>query len=396
MNNDNSDSTIFIIIFTVIAFVLLKEFFYETFVMIWKVPVLCFLIPLIYLPTMITENVLFMWVNNIPERASVFSKILLNDSSYIKDKYMDTTLISDVNAFVSSLIAPYVLIVLTFYIYNLYKSRMIDKYKKTFSMNTLIEDQADLWPQIKPMVGVHPEKIEDLDTGVWAMGLEPKKFAEINGLVEYSENRMGEEEIRLNESKALEVFQEQLERPWQSVESLTQVEKFMLSILLLKANRLGAESLAHAAIISQRYTTEKKYSKKELAAFKEEAELKTEEIIEKYKSSEPLNIATSEHFFILTVFPRMLELARIDGVLATGDFIWLKIENRRLWYILNNVGRKAAWAECAGIWHHYNYEKAIRRKIPSPMISGAVASLDWEFINSSESYIKLDGYNEDF
>lgn len=393
--NEHSDSTIFVIIFTLLAFIILQRFFAEFFFVVWKWPMLFFLLPLIALPSFITNNILFFWTDKIPENAQTLANIWIHSPEYLYENYADKPLISETNGFIGSLIAPYLLIFIIYVSIKIYKSREVSRFRTSHTIDTLIRDQADLWPQIKIMVNTHPEEIADLDEGVWAMGLEPYKFAEKHGLIIKTENRKGEEEIRLDENKAIEVFQDQMGKPWQDIKSLSQEEKFVLSIMLLKANRLPKEATPHMKLIAHVYTTETKYSKKEIQKFKDEAVKKTDEILEKYANSKPMQIAVSEHFYVKTVMGRMLELARLDGVLTTADFIWLKIHNRGLWYMLNNIGRRAAWVECSGVWYHYNYEKAIKRKIPSPMISGAVKALDFEFMKGSESYIKLDGYNED-
>ena len=53
----------------------------------------------------------------------------------------------------------------------------------------------------------------------------------------------------------------------------------------------------------------------------------------------------------------LLEMARIDGVLASAEFLWLKPVDRRMWYMLNCVGRQTAVAEIAGLFAHWQAEK---------------------------------------
>ena len=59
----------------------------------------------------------------------------------------------------------------------------------------------------------------------------------------------------------------------------------------------------------------------------------------------------NRHAWQETAFPSMLSLARKDrGALPSAAFLWLKAEDRPLWYILNNVGSEAAMVEAAGPW----------------------------------------------
>lgn len=394
MNQETSETGIFLIIFAVIAFILLKTFLLNAFVMIWKWPVLSLLFPIMYIPEFITGNVLFFWVNTDSMQATATNmvSILLLPTEVIVEKHIDK--VSMINTFISTMLAPYLLAMFAYYSYKMYKYKD-NGFKRTFSIETLLQDQADLWPQVKPMVNVKVQKIDDLDEGEWAMCLEPYPFAEKNGIVIKEENRMGEETIRLDDSIATSVFQKQLGRPWKGVDDLDKFERYVFAILASRANRNTKLSLHLVQAIARSLTTETKYTKKEIKKFEDIAEVEVEKAIQQYKNSEIVQDVIREHFFVTTVMARMLEEARTDGVLATADILWLKIRNRGLWYVLNNVGRRSAWTESAGVWFHYNYEKAIKRKIPSPMVSGAVASLDLAFRESSDAYIPLPNYNKD-
>lgn len=390
MNNDYSESSIYIVCALCLLLLFLQQYFVEAFVYIWKWFALAVLFPLMYLPEMVTK-VLFFWMGDISDTVSGLIYRLLKPTPYIVEKY-GIGFIGFANEFINALIVPYLLV---FFIHYTMKNLKQSDFKRKFSIDTLITDQADLWPQIKPMVNVFPQKTRDLDEGEWAMGAEPLGFSKKMGLIKTTEDKMGEKKIELIEEKVRSVFKAQLGRVWKGVDDLTQEERFILAIFLPKANREDKESQLVRKKVATAYTTEKKYSKKELAQFWKEAIEITDQMIDKYKDSEVFRSTVAQHYYVNTVLPRMLEMARVDGVLANADFIWLKIRNRTLWYILNNVGRNASWIECAGIWHHYNYEKAIERKIPAPNISGAISALDWEFRNNADNYIPLSGYNKD-
>lgn len=391
MNNDYSESSIYVICAIVLALMFLQQYFIEAFVMIWKWFALAVLFPLSYLPSIVTK-VLFFWMGNASiEQAPVYIYKLLQPTEFIVETY-GTKFIGRANEFINALVAPYLLI---YFVYYTKKNLKNNEFKKKFSIDTLITHQADLWPQIKPLVNVHPEKIDDLDEGEWAMGAEPLSFSKNHGLIKTTEDEMGEVKIELIEEKVRSIFKSQLGSIWKGVDHLTQEERFILAIFLPKANRDDKLSQLVRKKVATAYTTEKKYSKKELKMFWDEAVELTNKVINEQKDSEVLINTISQHYYVNTVLARMLEMARVDGVLANADFIWLKIRNRTLWYILNNVGRNASWIECAGIWHHYNYEKAIERKIPAPNITGAISALDWEFRNNAANYIPLPGYNKE-
>ena len=398
MNNDQNESSIFLVLFAILAYMFLKKFILSLFLMVWKWPVMAFLFPFLYVPADISNN-FFFWVRaDIPDISATFIYILSQDNTLIVDLLENNPsyagFVSSVNSFVATLLSPFFIYVFYLYTYKIYKYRNND-YKQKHSIDTLIKHQADLWPQVKPMVNVHPEKIDDLDYGEWAMCLEPYNFAKKYNILIEEENKIGDIYLRLDEGNATDVFQKQLGRPWKGVEDLNKYERYIFAILASRTCRETEHSLKLVGKIAWSLTTETKYSKKQLKEFENTAEFLVEEAIQKYKNRENIQDIINQHFYVNTVFARLQDESRNDGVLATADYIWLKPRNRPLWYILNNVGRKSAWTEAAGTWHHYNYEKVIKRKLPSPMITGAISALDIAFRESSEFYIPLDGHNRD-
>lgn len=100
------------------------------------------------------------------------------------------------------------------------------------------------------------------------------------------------------------------------------------------------------------------------------------ELCHRHGKSKPIRRLFMEHAYVLTVMASLLEMARLDGVMASADFIWLKPLDRRLWYMLNNVGRQTAFVEVAGPFAHWLAEKALGRKIITPFIEEATTALE--------------------
>lgn len=82
------------------------------------------------------------------------------------------------------------------------------------------------------------------------------------------------------------------------------------------------------------------------------------------------------HGYTLTVMASMLEIAREDGVQASADFLWLKPVDRRLWYMLNTVGRQTPFVEVAGPYAHWLAEKILGRRLLVPMVEEATNALE--------------------
>ncbi len=107
----------------------------------------------------------------------------------------------------------------------------------------------------------------------------------------------------------------------------------------------------------------------------------TQQLLKKYGDHKNVQQTVERHAYQFTVMASMLEFARLDGVLASADFLWLKPVDRKMWYMLNSIGRQTAFSEVAGAFCHWQSEKELGKKINVPMVKEAVTSLD-EAINN--------------
>ena len=90
----------------------------------------------------------------------------------------------------------------------------------------------------------------------------------------------------------------------------------------------------------------------------------------------------NRHAWQETAFPAMLSVARKDrGVLPSAAFIWLKSEDRPLWYILNNVGSEATMVEAAGAMSHFRAELQIGKPIRRPAVRQAARALLEDYLD---------------
>ena len=72
----------------------------------------------------------------------------------------------------------------------------------------------------------------------------------------------------------------------------------------------------------------------------------------------------------------LLHAARDDGVVPSAEFLWLKVKDRRLWYMLNSVGRQTPFAEVGGPFAHWRAEQEMGRSCRAPMIDEAIKALE--------------------
>jgi intracellular multiplication protein IcmP len=253
----------------------------------------------------------------------------------------------------------------------IYFSNPTLRYKKTYSIQTLVDAEKESWPQIRPIANLDLVNT-DIDEGPWAMALTPMQFAKKYHLLQEERIISNDPNIlqtskvtaSLRREEAFRVFSLQVGRYWTAVDHLTPHTKALFAVFAARAdrNRDGANKLLLQ--ISESVA----HGKLNFAG--------TDELLEKHKNNKSVVKVTQNHAFILTVMASLLQLARTDGVLATADFLWLKPVDRVLWYMLNSVGRQTPFVEVAGPFAHWLAEKTMQRKLNVPMIEEAVNALE--------------------
>lgn len=374
-------------VFLFVAAFVLYHYAFEYFVYVWKFFVIPILAGLKYLPSFLT-NIIFFWTgHSVKESADVFFNGTLNYSATYfaanKDK------LDIVNNFLGYLLSPYVIIILLWCSYKIYAKKI---FKDKYSVNSLAIAQSKRWAQIKPIVYDHPEREPDLNKGKWAMGLRAEVFVQKHELLNHYENEIGDLRFSLNEEKSYKVFLSQMGRKWTSVDDLSIEERQIYALFITKACRKTEDAQKLIDLLANAYTSQKffflfdKIIKRRLM---KKANKQVEISIKKYSDKENVKKCINSYFYVKTVLSALLEEARKDGVLAPADFLWLKYQNRSLWYMLNNIGRKSSWVECSGPWSHYLMEKLLERKVANPTIDNAVKALDEYLEYCSDEYDPL-------
>lgn len=108
------------------------------------------------------------------------------------------------------------------------------------------------------------------------------------------------------------------------------------------------------------------------------------------KPGKALAEVAARHAWVESAFPAMLQIARKDrGVLPAAAFLWLKAEDRLLWYILDNVGSDAVMIESAGAMAHFKAEVQIGLPIRRPAVFQASRALREDYLDVTEARIKM-------
>lgn len=241
------------------------------------------------------------------------------------------------------------------------------RFRNVYTMDKLKHSEHENWPQITPVLEIDLVK-EDPEIGPWSMAKTPLMFCKEHNIARLEADPHIEDRRIwiIDEGIANRAFTMQLGQLWQGVDALPIHTKALLVVFLCRAHK----DRKTASNLLAQIASSASHGKLNFAG--------VTELAEKYKSSKYLKWVEKRHAYIYTVMACLLEMARSDGVVATAEFLWLKPVDRRLWYMLNSVGRQTAVVEVAGPFAHWLAEKKLQRKLKTPMTREAVTALETE------------------
>jgi len=259
-----------------------------------------------------------------------------------------------------------VLVVLAIILYN---SNITLKFRKAHNMKTLRLQEQFNWPAIMPVVKENLVE-QDINKGPWAMALTPMEFARKYDLLKKEDalldNPVPGQEMTagIRRGDAKRVFTMQLGPYWEGFDNLSPQAFALAAVFLARINRDrdAANNILH--VLDKSFTT----GKPNFAIAKP--------VMKKYQNTELVQDIVQKHAYMVTVLASLLEAARDDGVVPSAEFLWLKPVDRRLWYMLNCVGRQTPYAEVGGPFAHWKAEKELGRSSLVPMIDEAIKALE--------------------
>lgn len=236
------------------------------------------------------------------------------------------------------------------------------RFHEKYNMDQLRKVEAQNWPQITPVLSKDLVG-EDVDKGSWAMAKLPLNFCKEQNLLATKEVE-GKTRWTLLRGPAARALAMQLGPLWKGVRSQPIHIKALLAIFIARAEK---DRVVSKHLISQ------------IAASAVSGQLDftgAEELLLKYENANILKWVEKRHAYVYTVMATLLEIGRSDGILATAEFLWLKPLDRRLWYVLNSIGRQTAVVEAAGPFAHWLAEKKLGRALKTPTVKEAVNGLE--------------------
>jgi intracellular multiplication protein IcmP len=313
----------------------------------------------------------FMLVNLFINQTEVNNGIVWLSSALPEDLMHNPALFGSISEVIGRyFMYPSVFLILVMAIF-VFKTNTFMRYVKAHNMETLMVQEQKNWPQIAPVVNIDLMAM-DINKGPWAMAMNALQFCKAYKLVRVEMEAdtkaawrsEGKIKATVLEDKANKVFAQQLGALWEGHDKLPPHIKALFAVFVARAE--------HEPEVARNYL-----KKLAISAAKGQIDYsETEELLKKYyPKSKPTHIIEKRHAYVSTVMASMLEVARTDGVLASADFLWLKPVDRRMWQMLNNVGRSVATCEIAGVYAHWLVEKQLLRPIAVPMVEQATKSL---------------------
>lgn len=236
---------------------------------------------------------------------------------------------------------------------------LFKKYSKIYNVDSLLEQEKKVWKYLEPISQQNLLK-EDIKNGKWASAKKPQEIA-----IEFKLLDNPKDYNTLNREKAKKYFARQLGELFTGMDNLTPIQKALCGCFF--AHYLGNPRAARYAFLDMAGS----YAKGSKPDYSTGIAL-----FEKYKNEKSVQNIMNGHRYVSTAMMSMFEKAKERGIIISKYFLWLKIEDRILYYALNNVGREVAWVECAGIFDHFQHEKNLGKPMAKMYVDEAVIGLE--------------------
>jgi intracellular multiplication protein IcmP len=221
---------------------------------------------------------------------------------------------------------------------------------------SLMEAQARVFPSILPVIDLD---LTDDTSARWAVSRRPEEFARDHGLVA---------DGKFNRQRAKIVFLEQLGRWIKHPDQLYHHEKALFSVFA--ARIIDGREASKALLDGLNRSARNKDSRPNYKL--------AQQAYTKYRQHPDMLAMLRQHPYSRTFLFALLLKARETGVLASSEFLWLKPNDRMLWYPLNSAGRKTPFVDGAAVFSQYQAERVAadaNRELVEPYIERAIDGL---------------------
>jgi intracellular multiplication protein IcmP len=245
-----------------------------------------------------------------------------------------------------------------------------NKFQTKHTLESLIQTQAKMWPIISPITKFNPSK-----TGRILGEMVPDKlplFAEALSPEEWvSWNRIPVVNGIPDRDASRRAFVKQLGPRWNGIDALPLHMRALVAAFALRGMQKREESEEFLGRIALAWSPEK--------GFRPDGKLVAEisKIIKDPNLGGKVTPIGDQFAWRTTAMLGILKWARaMGGVLAPAQFLWIRAEDRALWYPLNNLGRRSYHSEGAGAMAHFMAEEAAKKPLPIPRVDTAIITLN--------------------
>jgi intracellular multiplication protein IcmP len=245
------------------------------------------------------------------------------------------------------------------------------QYRRRMNLEMLIKEQAKAFPVIAPFIKFNPRTMPHRAPGdpvpsklpLFAEALSPEEWVAFHE-IPYQGHR-------LDLNRTWQALALQLGKRWQGPSKLTPAAQALYAVFALKQARKRKESEELLNQLALCWTPER--------GLRLPLKIKSQivKVIRDPKLGVALQKYADQHAYETTALLRCLHRAREEGgVLAPASFLWLRGQDRALWYPLNNLGRRSYHAEAVGALVHYTNEMIAGQKIPTPRFEDVVRGIE--------------------
>ena len=187
----------------------------------------------------------------------------------------------------------------------------------------------------------------------------------------------------LSSDAVCEVLEEQLGLPWTGFDGLRTLHRALLAAIALGHDyqrREMAELLSTLAVLAER-AARKGCMLEEILQDHPRLTERIDRILHGRPGQGLLPVA-ARHGWQKTAIIGMLRAAREDrGVISTATLVWVKREDRDLWYALNSAGNLATPVESAGPAAHYRAEQQAGQALRRPSVFQLARALTDDYLD---------------
>lgn len=247
-----------------------------------------------------------------------------------------------------------------------------NKFRTRYDLEGLIKVQAKVWPVISPIINFKPAEVSARSPGdvvpdklpLFAEALSPEEWLAFhripvaNGIPDRDALRRA--------------FQSQLGPRWHGdISGLPLHLLALFAAFALKGGQKREESDELLGEIARCWTADHGL------AMDAKLVAKIRKIANDPNFGGKALAVANKFAYRNTALLGVLKWARMmGGVLAPGQFVWLRGQDRAVWYPLNNLGRRAFHSEGAGAMAHYMTEASAQKPLPMPRVDTAIVTMN--------------------